>query len=55
MKKYFLILIIAIFLATACFIFKEPVNMCGQTMAKANNPINWHNGVYSPDGCNINK
>jgi len=34
---------------------KEYVNMCGQTMEEANNPINWHNGIYSPDGCVIIK
>ena len=34
---------------------KEPVNMCNQTISEANNPINWHNGIYSPEGCNLIK
>lgn len=33
----------------------SPVNYCGQTMEEANNPVNWHNGVYSPEGCDIIK
>lgn len=36
-------------------IIQEPVNFCGQTMAEANEPINWHNGVYSPEGCDLIK
>jgi len=36
-------------------LIKEEVNICGQTMAEANDPVNWHNGIYSPDNCNINK
>jgi len=33
----------------------ERVNFCGQTMCEANNLSNWHNGVYSPEGCDLSK
>ena len=36
-------------------IIKEPVNICNQTMAEANDPINWHDGIYSPVGCDLTK
>ena len=34
---------------------REPVNFCNQTISEANNPINWHGGVYSPEGCDLSK
>jgi len=34
---------------------KEPVNFCGHTIAEANDPVNWHNGIYSPEGCDLSK
>ena len=31
----------------------KKVNFCNQTMKQANEPINWHNGIYSPEGCDL--
>ena len=58
--KIALLVIISIILVAYLFEHRikkpnEPVNFCNQTMAEANNPINWHNGIYSPEGCNIIK
>jgi hypothetical protein len=47
----FSILIILTFFSLTSL--KEKTNICGQTMDEANNPVNWHNGVYSPVGCDI--
>ena len=33
----------------------ERVNFCGQTMCEANMDFSWHNGVYSPEGCDLSK
>lgn len=60
MKNYFLYLLIGVaFIALMAMFFpkvqRKNVNMCGQTMAEANDSINWHNGIYSPDGCVIIK
>ena len=33
----------------------ERINFCGQTMCEANESSSWHNGVYSPKGCDLNK
>jgi hypothetical protein len=33
---------------------QESINMCGHTIEEANNSIHWDNGIYSPEGCEIN-
>ena len=53
-----IVMVLAFFSLTSWMrdaIIKEPVNFCGQTIDEANNPVNWHNGIYSPDGCNLIK
>lgn len=57
MKKTILLLAVIALSAISliCLAKREPVNFCGQTMAEANDPINWHNGVYSPEGCDMSQ
>ena len=33
----------------------DEVNFCDQTIEEANNYSNWHDGVYSPEGCDLSK